>query len=443
MNSFDRYITPKKIEKVIDPGNGDAPGTSILKQETLTSTNPIRDIVETPLTVVVQDIIQEAQSTQNYINEVLNDISETNKSDAGFTVYHEMIRENHFNPVILLKNPSARPVIKHLSNTIKAAERDVYQRLVDPRAPFVQDLYDHLSDAGLSEYVLESYWKKMVEPNELYSSFDLEHAAPRLALGKELQHLRQLRDSASRINRNKVQRLSYGFLRAFSDKLANGIYTSVPKEQIAQIDTLLKILKQIRAILVVVSIFNTDNWEKFVSNLKDIAGDTLQTIATKVARTAAYPFVAGIQDKVLDFLDGFEDMLPFGLGFENVPEVSEFIGQINGCFGTFIGQVEDDLVYREGVQIKLEENRQLLLGNSIKNSKTKQFLQAIESTVQYLEEIKSLLYNINQELIVDSSILTQKLILGVENYLGGVSKDNSILKGPPIAVKDDVNKNNA
>jgi hypothetical protein len=437
--SFDKYISHRKIEKTVDPGNGDLPSSLLLKKDRSETPEAAKAVVKTSLSTLVQDIIEESQAIQREIYDTIDEIVETSKSDSSFVRYTQMVKDNHFNPVALLRNPSSRPTIKHLPNTIKAAERDVYNRVVDPRAPFVQDLYDHAADAGLTEYVLTSYWKKMVEPNDLYDVFDGEHTAPKLALGKEAQHLRQLRDSANRIKRNKLQQLSYGFIRAFSDRISSRVYSSIPKEQIAQIDNIIQLLKQLRTILTVVSIFNAESWEKFVSNLKDIAGDSLQVIATKVTRTAAYPFIAGIQDKVLDFIDGFEEILPFDLEIADIPEAQDFVNQIHGCFGTFMAQIEDDLVYREGIQIKLEENRQILIANSQKNSSTKQFIQTINSAIQFLEEFKSLLENMDRELAFNIATLSEKLIQG----LGGYSESVSIVKDSPQEVKDDVNKYNA
>lgn len=441
--SFDKYINPKKINKVIDPGNGDAPGSIILKQETKQQSESIRDVVKTPISITIEDLIQESQAIQTYIYSVINDITEANKSDSGFMIYHQMVKDNHFNPTLLLQDSQLRPNLQHSQNAIKAAERDVYQRVVDPRAPFIQDLYDHVTDAGLAEYLLTEYWKQMVNPNGLYELFDMEHVAPKLALGKEAQHLRQIRDSADRIYRNKAQNLSYGFLKAFADKLSSQVYTTNPKDQIIQINKVLSLLKQLKAILLVVSIFNTESWEKFVSNLKDIYGDTLQSIAAKIAGTSAYSFIGGIQGQVFDFISTLENFIPIELNLQNIPEVSDFVFQINGCFGTFVSQIEDDLVYREGIQIKLEENRQLLLSNSQRQSKTKQFLHTVESAIQYLEEIKSLLSNINYELSLDTNLLAQKLALSVDGYIRSTSKDSPIVKSTVRRKGDNLNGYNA
>lgn len=425
--SFNKYLNSKKIDKTIDPGNGDSPESALIAQNVKNEASIAVDLKETSLSLVVSDAIEEAEQVQLYINKTINDIIEENRSDSGFMEYVTMIKENHFDPTILIKDPSARPKIVHSPNSIKAAERDVYHRLVDPRASFIQDLYNHSTDAGSIQYMLSTYWKTITDPNGLYTEFDSSHTAPKLALGKEVQHLRQLKDSTERINNNKLKRLSHSFLEVFADRLIDRIYINAPREQISQINGLIRLLKQIKSVLVVVAILNVEDWEKFSANLKDIFSDTLQLIGSKIARVSAYSFVGGLQNNIFEFLDDFENILPIDINLQEVPECSQFFNQIYATFASFTSQIEDDLVYREGIQIKLEENRQILISNSQKQSKTKQFIHSIETSIQFLEEAKSLLSNINYELVLDSRNLAKKLLDGLDSYSYTTAKDSPVI----------------
>lgn len=414
---FDKYLKKREITKIIDPGQGESPKAIFTTPERSEINNKERDIVVTPLKTTINDLVSLSQSTQQLILDTIENIDSINSKSDDFVKYHGMVKSNHFNPSILINNPNARPKIVYQPNQIKLAERVVYRSSKDPRAPFVQDLYDHLADAGLSEYVLSNYWNRIVVTNGFYDNFDSTNSLPKFAIHKEQQHLLMLRESAERINRNKAEALSYGFLKAFSHKINNQIYLKSPTEQIQQIGKIIQTLKHIRIALSIVSIVNTENWETFTANLKDVYGDFLQLTATKISKISAYSFIGGIQESVFDLLDGFEDLIPFGVELETIPESREFMSQIDNSFSYFLRQIEDDLVYRDGMQTKLEENRQILLLNSRKNSKTNQFMETIDATVVFLEQIRSALTNISTMFSIDTEILTQNLVNNIDSYI--------------------------
>jgi hypothetical protein len=429
--NLNRFLNPVLIEKTVDPGQGDTP-KAIFTQKKSLPVEQEREIKETTIETQIKDIIEEAKTTQEAVLSIINEITEENINNDLFNEYHKLVAENHFNPAVLIKNPSARPNPIHEPNKIKAAERQVYRNSPDPRAPFIQDLYEHATEAGMIEYSHQTYWARMVNNNDLYSSFNADNAAFMLALGKDRQTLLQTRESANRIQRNRVERLNYQFLNAMSSRLVNQLQILIPREAIIKINEVIQILLQLRVLLLTISIANGEYWEQFSSNIRDIYGDTLQLIATRISRLSAYPIIGGVQNKVIEFVDDLVEFLPLDVTVSDIPEAREFVNQINGSIGHFIRQIEDDLVYREGIQIKVEENRQHLILNSQKNSKTNQFIKAVESAIKYLEQLKITLSGLEQDIATDLSMLTDRMVDGVDKYVRSGTKTGKRITTPGI-----------
>jgi hypothetical protein len=135
-------------------------------------------------------------------------------------------------------------------------------------------------------------------------------------------------------------------------------------------------------------------------------------------------------------LGEFESYIPFGIGLHDIPESREFVGQINKCFSYFLASIEDDLVAREAIQIKLEENRQLLVLNAVKNSQTKQFNKIIDDLIIFLEAAKHTLANISTHLKFDIDDVSRSLINGLHLY------ESEVASAPPKKQKQETTTNN-
>ncbi len=420
---FDRYLKTKEILKRIDPGQGSAPSSSNpqLPQEVLDE----RENQATPIKTLVGDLIIESQAVQQQVKTVINDIFEYNKSDSGFVEYVEMVQANHFNPATLISNPSSKPVEVYSENQVKAAERNVYRRVVDPRAPFVGDLHNLLSDAGLSEYTLRTVWDRIAEPNGLYSDFNDENRLVRYALYREREHITHIRYSADRIKRNQGQRLSYEFMKAMSDKVVGQINIAEPKEQIAQVNKLISLIKQVKTLLIISSIFNGESWDKFQANIKDIYGDFMSIAANRAIRAQSYSIIGGVQDLVMDFTEGIENIIPLNVNLDSIPEMREMRNQLDNVLARNLEKVEDDLTSRDAISAKLEESRQLMILNSKKNLRTKQFIETLNSILAFLEQIKSQLINISYFTQIDVDNLTTSLTNNADAWIRKISVKNS------------------
>ena len=435
--SLDKFIRPKEIKKIVDPGLGNDPFAGLLKTSTTQedATTP-QDIAETSVNTIIQDLIEEAQLTQSEVYEAIDSIASDNEGDPLFDRYHKLVKENHFNPKVLIENPKARPEPLHDPNVVKKAERNVYRNSFDPRAAFMQDLYNNVTEAGLSEYLLKNYWSNIVNSNPLYDQFDYLNSTVFLALDKEKQQLLQVRDATARIQINTVERLSFGFVRTFADRLITDLNVINTTETVQKLDSIIKSLNQIRTVFSIINIVNGEYWEQFSSNLLDIYGDTLKLVSSRVVRLTAYPVVFGVQNALEDLIETFGEVT----GIENiaqVAEVNDFTMQLNGCFTQYMSEIEGDLVLRENTQLKLEENRQVMILNSQKNSKTLQFTKMIDSFISYLADLRNVIATTNERAILDLDIASQKAISTIDTVIRK-NKNSSKIGTPGINSTGDI-----
>lgn len=430
--SLEKYLNKVKIEKVIDPGVGDEPASADTTVTNLPSdVISEREVTQTPIAVLVDDLITQSQNVQILVASVISEINEANKSDLGFSIYHDMVKANSFNPKSLITDSTAKPVQVYTPNQVKAAERDVYRRCVDTRAPFMQDLYDIAADAGLSEYTLSNFWKGISIPNSLYSSFDGNELAY-YALAKEQAHLNELKSATIAIQDNKVERLAHGFMSALANKVISNVSMYADQKVLKQIESTVALLKQIKSLLVIVSILNTSDWEKFAANLKDIFGNFLHYTATRLAKQSAHAIIGGIHGNVTEFLDGLDSYLPFDVGLTEVPEVTEFMNQVEYSLLTQLTTIEDDFLARESIETKMNESRALLLANSRKNSKTKQFLDLLDQIIIVLDAMRASLANVNANLQLDVDTLTQTLVNKADAYVKKVATRPTTMSRPAL-----------
>lgn len=411
--SIDKYIKQSKIGKVVDPGLGDAPMFGSVKE--VTSPVPI-EVPETPIGNLVQDLIVEAQNVQTEIQETITLIVETNKQDPTFASYATMVKENHFNPIVLLQNPNARPIEVHPYNLIKKAEAEVYQTLSDPRAPFVQDLYHLLAEAGLTEYSLKRVWDSNIQDSPPLLQY---------ALKREQQSLTNIKYSQNRIKSNVAQSIGYGFVNAIAEHVMSQLASQDFTNQLKVIEQVKTLLRKIKLILEIGSIVNGSFWDKFSTNIKDIYGDFLLLTANKITKEQSYNLYHIIEKKVTDginhnlesFIQGLDRIFPPEFEITSIPEVQEFLSQINTTVRHNLETIEEDLVSKEGIQLKLEENRQLLVLNSQKNTKTKQYIHVIDEAIHYLDILRSEFYNLDGLLSTEKEKLVYSLLNKADNYI--------------------------
>lgn len=409
-----KFIDPRKIKKTVDPGIGKVGSKAPdLPVEFLES----RENTEKDLKNVVDDVYELSLVVSNEIAENIQAIFQLNKEDPVFSNYYEMVSKNHFNPKTLIDNPQARPAIVYSANAIKAAERDVYRRLHDPKAPFLGDLFNMLCDVGTTQYIIKRVWDGMLFANTVYDEYDHRNRLTRLAIFKERQYLEELRQRNQYIAKTKIARLSERFIDGIARKVIYEAHSNTPKDAIKNINKLLKTIRQIRLLLRMYQLLNTENWERFVQIVQEHTYDCMIATVRRTLSAQCYSILGGIQNNVLDFTNELEHFLPAGEITGYVGDLKELRVQVDGALFENLKKVEDDLVAKEAALMRSKEGRSLMLDNAIKNDKTKQLMFALGKIQDFLETFKSELLVGQGQIISDEiSKLKSYVSKGLDDY---------------------------
>lgn len=386
--SFDKFLKHRNIDKVVDPGTGDLPLT---KSDVLKDAQVTRESQPTGLNKLVSDIIDLANQVRGEIQETINNVYETNKSDPGFIKYAQLVTQTHFDPAVLITSPKEIPDLSASVVLLKKAQRDVYKRVRDPRAPLYMDLHRLLSEAGLSLYAMDRIWSSALLDNELMDPAENGRLA-KYALYKEEQYLRGLRQQNARISKNTISKISECFFRGFSDRLVRDITSDDTTEAIRNIDNTIKTLRQVDLLLGISSIKLNKNFEKFEDTISGIFTNFIKYTGQRIIQDQTTAFFSKIRGETLDFVLDIENIF----GGVYCPLLAEMRDQVeDSAYEILSKAVEDSLIHREAIMIQTEEARSILFSNTQKMSKNQQFRNSIKVSIAFLENLKAILQSEN------------------------------------------------
>jgi len=416
--ALEKFTNKRVIKKVVDPGSGSIPGKISLPQEI----KETREIAQISYTTAIEDLIDYNQQVAADIQVTINDIYERNKSSTYFVKYAQLVQENYFDPVILLTAPDAKPLAPHSSITIKSAERDVYRRLVDPRAPMYQDLHNMLFDLGSMKYVLESTWKGILNQNSLYDNIQ-ESQVVRQVLERQEMNLKALAARNLEITGALPKQLGDKLINALANKIFSQARNQATPEIPSWINHLATTLNQIKVLLNLNVLKQSKEWEHIAQNLYKGYLDQLAIVTKERINAQIYSFQAGIQKNIGDFLNQIQ--LPdFDFDLADVPEFVHFQQSIQEVLGGNFGEIENDLISREIASLKSEESRSLLLHNVLKTTQVKQYLNLVGSIHSWLASAKLELSTSTQLSSTDHTEYVNKLSAAMktasENFLNQV-----------------------
>lgn len=406
---LEKYITKKTIKKTIDP----TAGLGLNISRPIPKEFDIPDQTKkTPVSILLGDLLAQATDVIGEANAVATEIYEANKTDPGFIHYVDVVQKSR--PDLSSRVYRTIQTISH--SEVKAAERDVFRRLIDPRAPFIRDLYrisDEVSSISLN---LQDLWTTLTTPNRLYSSYETSRVV-KYSLLKEQQYLALLKNHTQQIKNNNLQMVSACLVRGLVRGVIDKSFSRISEVEGKSIDSLIHLLETIRAttVLLQTSQINiTEYWEDFQENVGRSFKDMFTYIGKQAVNQVAFTFFGGVENKIFDYLGSLSQLIDAST-IDGGPciDLVEFRDQIGSSLHLHLSKVEDFLLERERLAHEVDENRQAAILTSQKNSKTNQFVYLLNSLIQELEKLRVSTINVDNQTV---AALTNKLMGSIKGY---------------------------
>lgn len=367
MSTVDKYLQKVYVPKKVDDTLSTAPKPSKVNPETLL---PV-DIAPTPHSALIEDVLATAVETQKAVKAAIEEIVEANKLDINFSKYAELAAQTFFDMNLLLVDQGARP--PEPDPLLGALERDVYRRLVDPRAPFLRDLYRMMTEATLSEFMMKRVWSKSANTPE-----DSDDRLGRLSLYKEKQYLRSTQRQAKAVSDLRPAPISTWDIRGLAERL---LQVATEGEGVARsVEEAIKAAKSLQQLMRMSTISSTTTWEKFSDILANLYFDPISLASARMQREIYYPWFRKSRKQVLDIVSVIH-LLPEG-GI--LPGMAEMKDHAEAGLLQMLRNMEEDLLTKERRMIEIEEARLILLMNVYKVSYSKNLTHLLGAVVNCL-----------------------------------------------------------
>lgn len=159
-------ITKPKITKVVDPSStslGDlAPNLPITNKLSQT-------ITTTPISLRIEDISTLGQITINTLQQNINNIVESNKTNSSVVQYNSLLSQKFYDPSNYNLNI---PPTEISYNQLTGLGRTVFRTVEDVRAPLLEILYEILQEASILTHVFDSIWQTKFSESKLGQYLD-------------------------------------------------------------------------------------------------------------------------------------------------------------------------------------------------------------------------------------------------------------------------------
>ena len=409
--SLDKYLKGPQIKKTVDPGSGlgNTPAAApkeLLKDQVIAPTK-----VETLLRDL-QDygpqIIQKAESAAQQIYELAKD-------QPTFTTYWDLVQA--YRPTIptSYQITFVKPIERVSYQHVKAAERAVFRQAVDPRTPFIWDLYRVVDEIKMSQYFINGFWQRLTSPNKLYSSYEASRIV-RYSLLKEKQYYDMLGGHIDDIQDNLPKKLAACFIKGLVRAVVS--HSNQALELGAQVDELIQTLQALESAVIILTTAQhniIEHWEVFHDNIGRTFGDFISYLGQEAIRQSAYIMFGGLERQLLDFSSTIGSIVEVAAGGGgHCPDLLEFQSQIATAQYKLLAKIEENLIEKERLAAEIDENRAAAILASQKNSRNLQFVKIIEALIQELRALRdrNLLLDLNYTDKLTNSLLAQARLLG-------------------------------
>lgn len=356
MAGFEKYIDKRTIEKKVDPTLGlpvaevAAPRRFLETQQTAGGVDAPKVESTSPQTLV-RDISTLAVEVRETAARAISEIEAASSSDPVFSMYARLAKEAVLDPY---SGTGTKALVT--PHTLRALERDAYQRITDPRAPFLRDLYRVRAQAGSLLRSLEEVWSIALKANGLYRLFT-ENSLTRISLLKTRQRLDHMNQYAKDVRALSPISLSKEFFEEAAD------WFSAVREHAAPVE----------AILERSHINSCYGWTHAHSVVEGLIGDDLYADFDQRAIGAqAHGALCG-----LDPLANYGTLLErAGLQGEAAAQLAELKAQVDDALFELMALSETELLSSESLFIQENEARELMRLAALKGSYAKAYLEA-------------------------------------------------------------------
>ena len=370
-----------EVNDVNNTDTTDSSGTG-LNQTQATPSDQVTVTTPTSLTVVVADLLNLADQVVSNAKDVISDIVNTT-SDSNMQAYANIIDQVVWNPATLLTDPSSRPNLQVNVSAVTEVERDVYRRIVDPRASSLLDLHMIIADAGSSQFLLQTLTNNLITPNSLYSNINDTDPITRLNLYREQEHLNNLNHQVGNIKANTFKRVTDCFLETFSKNVGAQVQNNP-----ASVSGLISNLQTMKTMLQVALISQTSSWEQVVGVVRQTYGNMLNSVAQRAITMQASMLASHIDGAIGGLLKAITSNPLGNLGL-CLAESTEFGRQVSGAIFSQLTKSEDHLIAMERADFEIQRSRALALQNTQKSTYTKQFIHMLDVMIAYLKMIQA------------------------------------------------------
>lgn len=371
--AFKDLLSRRRIKKIVDPGMGDTPLARQPEVEAL------RQVVPTNQILLNQDLEDAAVEARDLVASTIQELESLYLDVPVFNALATELRSRALDLQQLDVNPAYSPV-RNLSDTqVWALQRTVYEQMVDPRAPFLWDLWNILNELETLIWILRKGWRKL---DNLYQRLfgappsDASTDSPnqsqvkptrsmRLSHHLDMQRVRQLRFETERIKYKTHQPLRKEFLESLTMSLADWHQASGQNGH--QLCRMLDMLLQDQLLEL------SDDHQQVQSAINASYGDWRDYVGQRLNMMLPHAVLSTTMDPIIKFTVHLEN-----LADREDMQVRDFRQQVENALLQHSTRVEDDLLDREKAAV--QHARNLLHANVEKAGVLKQYIETIRAS---------------------------------------------------------------
>lgn len=418
--SIERLLQRPGVKKVVDPGMGESLLEKIKQSDNVPTKEQRTEV--TPIPQVVADIAGRAASIEAKTKQVIAAIKDANYSNKSFKDYYDAVAAVQTTVEQAIKDPVATQNKDTKQQEIKALERSVYMNVADPRAPFIQSLFDTLQQTGVIRMLTSTVWQGIAAKTDLYEEYK-EDPIARYAVWRVNSELTSLLGLVTGVetmlppnNNGMLADALSELIMARSSHLigppGSGVdfgpqlvesWQPISVSQILDdLDDLTGKLKKVKIVLDLRKLDLAEHWEKLGENLKSTFQTVYRQFLSEAISTLFFSLAGNVTDDILDFLDS----IPLLDTYVNNPGVfHQLMQQVEfGLLKAYQG-IEENVLGKERRVIEHREISGAMMMNALTAATVTGNLGAIAAGIAQITAVKQRLKALGGSTTIDLNSL--------------------------------------